>query len=154
MVFVLSFLVGCVTAVDMPTRQSFYLEMVGRDQLTNAMSLTTASFTGSRAVGPAIAGLLIGAFDVGPVFLINAISYAAVILALLAMRPSELQRREPVPRAHGQIREGIRYIRRTRALALPMVVMAAVFLFGFNFAVILPRLTPSRSLGTLSNGPH
>jgi MFS family permease len=150
MVFFLSFLVGCVTAVDMPTRQSFYLEMVGRDQLTNAMSLTTATFTGSRAVGPAIAGLLIAHVDVGPVFLINAISYGAVIVALLAMRPEDLKRRERVARARGQIREGIRYIRSTPALALPMLVMAAVFLFGFNFAVILPLLATKSFHGNAS----
>src|SRR2546421_380513 len=79
----LSFLPGCVTAVDMPTRQSFYLEMVGPEDLTNAMSLNTATFTGSRILGAALGGLLIGAFGVGPVFLINGITYGAVIVALL-----------------------------------------------------------------------
>jgi MFS family permease len=140
MVYVLLFLSGVVTAVDMPTRQSFYLEMVGRDDLTNAMSLTTATFTGTRMVGPAIAGVLIGAVGVAPVFLINALSYMAVVVALLAMRTSELRRRDLVPRRRGQIREGIRYVWRTRELRLPMLIMAPVFLFSFNFAVLLPLL--------------
>jgi MFS family permease len=140
MVYSLSFLTGTVLAVDMPTRQSFYLEMVGRRDLTNAMSLTTATFTGSRVVGPAIAGLLIRAFGIAPVFLINAVSYVCVVAALLAMRIGDLKRRAPVPRRRGQIREGIRYVWGTPDLRLPMVVMAAVFLFGFNFLVLLPLL--------------
>ncbi len=150
MVYALSFLVGCVTAVDMPTRQSFYLEMVGREDLTNAMSLTTATFTGARAVGPAIAGLLIGAFGVAPVFLVNGISYCAVIVALLAMRTSELERRERVPRGRGQIREGVAYIWRTPELRRPMAIMAAVFLFGYNFAVLLPLLATRTFSGNAS----
>ena len=140
MVFALSFLTGCVSAVDFPTRQSFYLEMVGPADLTNAMSLNTATFTGTRIVGPAIAGLMIRAAgnDTAPMFLINAISYLAVIVALLAMRTSELHPRERVPRAKGQIREGIRYVWRTRDLRLPMLLMLAVFLFAFNFQVLMP----------------
>ncbi|MBA3728342.1 MAG: MFS transporter [Actinobacteria bacterium] len=140
MVFVISFLMGVVTAVDMPTRQSFYLEMVGRNQLTNAMSLSTATFMGARMVGPALAGVLIGTVGVAPVFLINGISYLAVIVALLLMRSDELQRREPVPARRGQIREGVAYVWRTPALRLPMLLMAGVFMFAFNFTVLLPLL--------------
>ncbi|MBA3551276.1 MAG: MFS transporter [Actinobacteria bacterium] len=146
MVFVISFLMGVVTAVDMPTRQSFYLEMVGRNQLTNAMSLSTATFMGARMVGPALAGVLIGTVGVAPVFLINGISYLAVIVALLLMRSDELQRREPVPARRGQIREGVAYVWRTPALRLPMLLMAGVFMFAFNFAVLLPLLAV-RSFG-------
>jgi MFS family permease len=140
MVYTLSFLQGVVVAVDMPTRQSFYLEMVGRDHLTNAMSLNTATMTGTRIAGPAIAGVLIGAFGIGPVFLINAVSYMAVVTALLLMRTSELHRRRLVPRRPGQIREGVAYVWRTAGLRVPMLVMAAVFLFAFNFPVLLPLL--------------
>jgi len=138
MVYVLSFVSGCVTAVDMPTRQSFYLEMVGPDDLTNAMSLTTATFTGMRMIGPVIGGILIGAVGTAPVFLINGLSYLAVVAALLAMRVAELHPRERVARAAGQIREGIRYAWREPDLRLPMVTMALVFLFSFNFAVLIP----------------
>jgi MFS family permease len=140
MVYSLSFLQGVVTAVDMPTRQSFYLELVGRDDLTNAMSLNTATMTGTRIVGPAIAGFLSGAFGVGPVFLINAVSYSAVVGALLLMRTEDLQRRALVPRRARQIREGIAYAWRTTGLRVPMLVMAAVFLFAFNLLVLLPLL--------------
>lgn len=140
MVYALSFLGGIVTAVDMPTRQSFYLELVGPESLTNAMSLNTATFTAARIVGPALAGILIGAFGTAPVFLANAVSYVAVITALMAMRTSELRRRERVPRRPGQIREGVEYVWRTLDLRLPMLVMAAVFLFAFNFSVLLPLL--------------
>ena len=140
MVYLNSFLMGCVTAVDMPTRQSFYLEMVGRDQLTNAMSLNTATFTGTRIVGPAIAGVLIAVIGVAPIFLINAFSYAAVVVALLAMRVDQLEPRELVPRRPGQIREGVRYVLRTPELRAPMALMAVVFLFAYNFPVLLPLL--------------
>jgi MFS family permease len=146
MVYVLSFASGIVTAVDMPTRQSFYLEMVGREDLTNAMSLTTATFTGMRMIGPVLAGILIPLIGTAPIFLINGISYVAVVISLLAMRQTELHARPRTPKAPGQIREGIRYVWRTPELRLPMLTMAAVFLFAFNFAVLLP-LFAVRDLG-------
>jgi len=140
MVFVISFLLGLVFAVDMPVRQSFYLEMVGPDDLTNAMSLNTATFTGTRIIGPVIAGILIGFAGLAPAFLADAISYLAVVVALVAMRRSELRPRERVPRAPGQVREGLRYVATTRELRTPLLLMAAVFLFGYNFTVLLPLL--------------
>ncbi len=146
MVYGLSFLSGIVTAIDMPTRQSFYLEMVGRDDLTNAMSLTTATFTGMRMIGPVLAGVLIPTLGTAPIFLINGISYVAVVIALLMMRRTDLHPRPRTPRAPGQIREGIRYVWQTPALRLPMLTMAAVFLFAFNFTVFLPLLAV-RDLG-------
>jgi MFS family permease len=150
MVYALSFGAGLVTAVDMPTRQSFYLEMVGREDLTNAMSLNTATFTGTRVAGPALAGVLIARVGVAPVFLINAASYVAVVLALLAMNVSTLRARRSVPRRPGQIREGVRYIWRTPGLRVPMLIMAPVFLFGFNFPVLLPLLAVRTFDGTAS----
>jgi MFS family permease len=145
MVYALSFVSGTVLAIDMPTRQSFYLEMVGPDDLTNAMSLNTATFNGARLIGPVIAGVLIAAAKksiegTAPVFLINGISYFAVVLALLAMRPADLRRGVRVARRKGQIREGISYVWRTPALRLPILVMGAVFLVAFNFSVLLPLL--------------
>ncbi|HZD79586.1 MAG TPA: MFS transporter [Actinomycetota bacterium] len=138
MVYALSLLTGLVTAVDMPTRQSFYLEMVGRTDLTNAMSLNTATFTGTRIVGAALAGVLIALIGTAPIFLINGITYLAVVVALLRMRVGELNHREPVPRARGQIREGVVHVWRTAELRLPLLLMAAVFVFSFNFSVLLP----------------
>jgi MFS family permease len=140
MVFTLSFVSGLVSAVDMPTRQSFYLEIVGPEELTNAMSLNTATFTGTRIVGAAAAGAIIAAFGLAPAFLINAISYLFVVAALVAMRPRELVTRQRVPRAKGQIREGVRYAWRRKELRIPLLVMLFVFTFGFNFTVLLPLL--------------
>lgn len=140
MVFGVSFLLGVTFAIDMPVRQSFYLEMVGPEDLTNAMSLTTATFTGTRIIGPVIAGVLIGAFGLGPAFLIDGLSYLAVAVALLAMRRDEMHERQRIPRARGQVREGLRYVMSTRGLRLPMVLMAVVFLFAFNFSVLVPLL--------------
>jgi MFS family permease len=139
-VYLLSFLTGMVAAVDMPTRQTFYLEMVGREDLTNAMSLNTATFTGSRVIGPVIAGAMIGTVGTAPVFLVNGVTFLAIVLALAAMRVSEMHPRDRVARARGQIREGVRYAWETATLRLPMIVMAIVFTFSFNFAVLMPLL--------------
>jgi MFS family permease len=140
MVYAISFGAGVVTAVDMPTRQSFYLEMVGPAELTNAMSLNTATFTGTRIVGPVIAGAMVGTVGTAPVFLVNGITYLAVVVALVAMRTDQLRPRERAERRRGQVREGVRYVWREPALRRPMVLMAVVFLFSFNFAVLLPLL--------------
>lgn len=139
-VYVLSFLTGIVGAVDMPTRQTFYLEMVGPDELTNAMSLNTATFTGSRIVGPAIAGIMIGVVGTAPVFLVNGVTYLGVVVALAAMRVGELHPRELVAKARGQVREAVRYVWRTSSLRLPLILMTLVFMLSFNFQVLVPLL--------------
>jgi MFS family permease len=146
MVYLLTFATGVVTAVDMPTRQSFYLELVGRDDLTNAMSLNTATFTGARIVGAALGGALVAWIGLAPLFLVNGISYVAVVVALLAMRRADLHPRELVPKAKGQIREGIRYVWDTTALRIPMLAMLVVFTFAFNWQVLIP-LYATRDLG-------
>jgi predicted MFS family arabinose efflux permease len=148
MVFVISFLLGVAFAVDMPVRQSFYLEMVGPEDLTNAMSLNTATFTGARIIGPVVAGVLIGVWGIAPAFLVDAVSYLAVVAALVAMRTSELHKRERVPRARGQVREGLRYVAKTRTLRVPMLLMAVVFVAGYNFSVLLPLLATDTFGGT------
>ena len=138
LVYGLSFGTGLVLALDMPTRQAFYLEMVGREDLTNAMSLNTASFTGSRILGAALGGAMVAWVGLAPLFLFNGVSYVAVIVALLAMRRSELHPRERVPRSKGQIREAVRYVWRTPGLRTPMLAMWAVFVFAYNWQVLLP----------------
>jgi len=149
MVLAISFLLGVAFAIDMPVRQSFYLEMVGPEDLTNAMSLNTATFTGTRIIGPVIAGVIIGLWGIAPAFLIDGLSYLAVIAALLAMRTGELRPREKVARASGQVRAGIRYVWETRALRLPMMLMLIVFLCAYNFTVFMPLL----ALRTFGGGP-
>ena len=140
MVYALSLFAGIVTAIDNPARQSFYAEMVGNKDLTNAVSLNSAVMTGTRIVGPALAGVLIATVGLAPSFLINGISYVAVIAALVAMRPDELHR-EVVPiRGKGQLREGLAYVRKTPGLLLPLTWMAVIFTFSFNFSVLFPVL--------------
>jgi len=134
-VFVLAALLGLGTAVDNPARQSFVVEMVGPDDLPNAVGLNSASFNLGRVIGPALAGLLIEVFDTGPVFLINGVSFLAVIYALSRMRTEEL---DPAPRAGrgpGQVLEGIRYVRGRPDLVMIMVLVFFVGTFGMNFQI-------------------
>jgi len=140
MVYVLSLASGLVTAFDNPSRQSFYVEMVGEEQVRNAVSLNSAAFTGSRVIGPAIAGVLIATVGIATCFLVDAFSYIAVLTALLMMRPSELHRQEKSTRDRGHLVAGLKYVWRTDDLRRPLLAMAVVFTFAFNFAVFVPLL--------------
>jgi MFS family permease len=123
---------GIVSAIDIPIRQAFVVEMVGRDDLQNAVSLNSAVFNAARIVGPAMAGLLIDAVGTGPSFLLNALSYLAVIGSLLAMRRSELHLAPVVARSRGQWRAGLIYVRTRPELLMPIVLVGVVGTFGFN----------------------
>ncbi|MCP2169266.1 MFS transporter [Goodfellowiella coeruleoviolacea] len=136
-VYVLCLLLGMVSAVETPVRQSFVVEMVGRDQLTNAVALNSMTFNLARMVGPAIAGVLITVVGTGWVFLINAATFVGVIGGLLLMNPAQLHRSPPVPRRKGQLREGLRYVRRRADLVTVMVLVFFVSTFGLNFYVTL-----------------
>jgi MFS family permease len=140
MVYALSFTNGLATAVDNPTRQSFYVEMVGEEALTNAVSLFSAAFTGARIVGPAIAGILISTVGIAICFLVDALSYAAVILALAMIRPAELFPQVRSTREKGHLMAGLRYVWRTDELRQPLIVMAVIFTLSFNFSVLVPLL--------------
>jgi len=132
-VYALAFVFGIGTAFDAPTRQSFVVEMVGKDELSNAVGLNSASFNAARLIGPGLAGLLIAWIGTGPVIMINGFSYAAVIVSLYLMRPSELHTPKPAGREKGMIRDGMRYLWRRPDL---MMVLVAVFFagaFGLNF---------------------
>jgi MFS family permease len=139
MVYVLSFLRGLVTSLDNPTRQSFYAEMVEPGELANAVSLNAAIMTGTRIVGPALAGVLIATIDIAPCFLLDGVSYLAVIGGLWLMRPSELHPFRTA-RGKGQLREGFSYVWRTPGLRDPLIWMAALFTFSFNFSILFPLL--------------
>ncbi len=132
-VYVLAFLLGCVAAVDNPARQVFVAEMVPPERLPNAVALNSASFNAARLIGPGIAGLLIAAVGTGWAFLLNAISFAATILALGLMRRAELNRLPRSPREKGQIREGMRYVRNRTDIIIIMVVVGVVSTLGLNF---------------------
>jgi MFS family permease len=140
MVYLAVFAMGAVNAVDNPTRQSFVIEMVGPDRVVNAVSLNSVIVQSARIVGPAIAGLLIAAFGVGPCFAVNALTFGAMIAALWRMDPAQLGAAPAAGREPGAIRAGLRYVRRTPELAVPLALMALVGTFGFNFQVVLPLL--------------
>jgi MFS family permease len=132
---VIAFVFGVASALDMPVRQAFVIEMVGRDVLQNAVSLNSATFNASRMIGPAIAGLLIEAFGAAPGFFFNAVSYVAVIVGMLAMTKSELHTAARVARARGQLRAGLSYVRNRPELLLPVLLMGFIGTFGFNFQI-------------------
>jgi MFS family permease len=136
-VYALAFLLGLASVVDTPVRQSFVVEMVGPADLPNAVSLNSATFNASRIIGPALAGLAINSIGTGPVFLVNAASYAAVIAGLCLMRSSELVDAHRVPRAKGQLVEGLRYVRSRPDLMVPIVLVFVVGTFGLNFQITL-----------------
>ncbi len=139
-VYLLAAGLGFVNLFDNPARQTFVSEMVGLDLLPNAVSLNSVLINSARVIGPAIGGILIITVGVATCFFINAASYAAVIVALAMMRASELYRRPGVARAKGQVREGLRYVWATDDLKLPLLAMAVVGVFAFNFTVTLPLL--------------
>ena len=140
MVFALVFVRGSFLAVDNPTRQSFVIEMVGPDRVVNAVSLNSALVHMARMAGPAVAGILIATVGVEPCFLVNAATFAAMLVALRRMRPSELTRPVPTQRRRGALREALRYVAATPALAVPLAMMALVGTLAFNFQVLLPLL--------------
>ena len=143
-VFVLAFLLGIVNAVDMPARQSFVVEMVGSDDVANAVALNSAVFNGARIIGPAIAGILIGVLGTALCFFLNGLSYGAVVISLLAMRDRELRPadRLAMPRSLSAMREnlgeGLRYVWHTPIVLLAISVIGFVSTFGMNFNVVLP----------------
>ncbi|MGB2938937.1 MAG: MFS transporter [Candidatus Dormiibacterota bacterium] len=140
MVVLLAAGLGCVNMVDIPTRQAFVMEMVDQEHLTNAISLNSVVMNAGRVVGPAIAGLLIVTVGIGFAFLANALSYAAVIVGLLAIRGADLHRTPRSPRTPGQLMEGLRYVWGNPELRTPLLMMALVGTFAYEFTVSLPLL--------------
>jgi len=136
-VFALAFALGIASAIDTPVRQAFVSEMVGPDDLPNAVSLNSATFNTARIVGPAVAGVAIAAAGTGWVFLVNGLSYLAVLAGLRAMRTSELHPTARLIRGRGQLREGVAYVRRRPDLLVPMALVFVVGTFGLNFQITL-----------------
>jgi MFS family permease len=135
---VLAALLGFNNAFENPARQSFMSEMVGAENLRNAVTLNSVLVNVARTVGPAIAGLLIATVGVGVCFLVNAASFVAVVTSLMTLDRSALHPSPPAIRAAGQLREGLRYIARTPELAFPLVMMALVGCLAYEFQVSLP----------------
>jgi MFS family permease len=151
-VYVFAFLTGTVTVLDAPARQALTYRMVGPRELPNAVALNSSLFNGSRVFGPALAGVILAAFSAGVCFVVNAVSFLAVLVGLLLMRPDEfhpVERHEP-PRMWNGIVEGLRYVRRERDPLVVLVVITIVSTLCFNFPVLLPVLARQ----TLHAGPQ
>ncbi|MHB8718880.1 MAG: MFS transporter [Candidatus Dormibacteria bacterium] len=143
MVYVLATLNGTVLILDTPVRQSFTIEMVGREELPNAIALNSSLFNASRVVGPSIAGVLIAVAGVAVCFLINAVSFVAVVVALLLMRDEELfavKRSADKVRMWRGVGEGLVYAWRTPILRLVLTMMLFIATISINFNVLLPVL--------------
>jgi len=146
-VLILASLLGLTNALDMPTRQAFVVEMVGREDLPNAVALNSSLFNMARILGPGLGGILIAWLGVAPLFLLNGISFIAVIIGLSMIDMHQLHaqvRREALqhgtrrPGTLKSLREGLAYVRNTPSVLLVIAVVGIVSLFGINFNVVLP----------------
>lgn len=137
-VAVLALVYGIANTVDMPTRQAFIVEMVGRDDLMNAIALNSAMFNAARVVGPALAGIAIARWGTAVAFYLNAASFVPVIIALLAIRSEGKPRRASGRSMTDEIREGVRFALRTPRVTLTMAMVLAVSGFLFNYNVLIP----------------
>jgi len=135
---VLAALLGLNNAFENPARQSFMLELVGPEYLRNAVSLNSVLVNVARAIGPAVAGILIATVGESACFLLNAASFVAVVATLLHLDRSALSPSPPAPRERGQLRAGLRYVARTPELGLPLLMMALVGMLAYEFQVTLP----------------
>jgi MFS family permease len=145
-IYAVAFFGGITMAFDNPTRRSFVVEMVPQEDINNAVSLNSALMTSSRVVGPALAGLAVSTVGFGWAFLGDGLSYLAVLAGLWMMRTEELRPAPVTPKAKGQIREGLRYVRREPVLFVPMAMMAVVGTLSYNFPTVFPLFT-IRDLG-------
>ncbi len=139
MVFAVIALRGLVLAVDNPARQAFVIEIVGPDRVVNAVSLNSVLVHSARIVGPAVAGVIIALWGVAPCFGLNALSFAAMLVALVKMNPARLQRPHP-DRRRGNVRQALRHIAGRSELRVPLLLMLVLSTIGFNFQVVIPLL--------------
>lgn len=146
----LAVMLGFVNALDMPTRQAFYIDLVSREDLMNAIALNSSVFNVARIVGPAAAGIIVAAVGEAPAFAINSVTYLAVILALLKItRPI----RKPSPgkgKGLAELKEGLSYLLHTREILGLVVMVAAFSMFGFTYLVLLPAV----AVEILNTGPE
>ena len=137
---ILSLLLGVANALDMPARQAFLSDMVDRDELLNAIALNSSTFNGARIIGPALGGLAVAAWGEASAFLLNAVSFLAVLLGLLAMRLAHESPLQPPARGLEGIREGVAYVRADRRLLALVVMVALLSVVGYPYNVLLPAL--------------
>lgn len=137
-IYALAAVGGFTVAFDNPTRRSLVVEMVDEAMVPNAVALNTTMMTSSRIFGPALAGVLVATVGFGAAFLVDGLSYVAVLVSLAMIRPAELRPAVRPGRGPGQIREGIRYVRGEPNLFVPMVMMAVIGTLAFNHSTVLP----------------
>jgi MFS family permease len=140
MVYGLALMLGFVLVFDNPVRQSMPIELVGPELLTNAVSLNNINFNVSRVFGPALAGVTINQLGISPCFLLNGVTYATVVIALLMLHKDELHIQPRQARARRQVREGMRYVWRTPQLRVPVILMFVVGMLTYETGVTLPLL--------------
>jgi MFS family permease len=151
MVYILAFCLGMTNVFDNPSRQTFYIEMVGPDLLRNAVTLYSTLVNLARIIGPAIAAALIAFFGLAPCFIINGISYFAVVIMLGMMRTSELLVTPPLPNARGQLLEGFKYVLSTPVIGASLLMMALIGTLTFEFQVSLPLIAQFTFKGDASS---
>jgi MFS family permease len=149
-VFVLALLLGICNAFDVPARQSFFVEMVGNEDLMNAIALNSSMFNVARSVGPAIAGILVAALGEGLCFLINGLSFVAVILGLLLMKINRSASQAGHAPVIEQFKEGLRYVRNFRAMRTLLLMLGIVSLLGMSYTVLMPIFADQ----VLQSGPR
>jgi MFS family permease len=140
MVYALSAAFGAVTALDNPSRQTFVMEMVGPDDISNAVTLNSVVVNGARVIGPAIGGVVIATLGVGECFIVNGVSYVAVLIAMGLIRRDELHPAARTPRAPRQLRDGLKYVRDEPMLRTTLIMLAIIGTLTFEFSTTLPLL--------------
>jgi MFS family permease len=139
-VFVLALAFGTLSAADNPARQAFVAEVVGHDLIRNAVTLNSTTVNVARVIGPTIAAVLAGTIGLGWCFVVNAVSFGFVVASLLSLRTGDLHPAPPLPRRRGELSDGLRYAARVPAIMRPLLMMALVGTFTFEFEVSLPLL--------------
>jgi MFS family permease len=141
LIYLLTFALGVINAFDNPARRGFVTELVPEADIANAISLNTATMTGSRIFGPAIAAMLVGPLGTGWLFSLNALSFVAILGSLFFLNESQLYRAPRVARGGTPVRDGLRFVRRAPNLFVPFIAFTVIATFGFNHNVVFPRMS-------------
>lgn len=140
-VYIFALLLGCVAAFDAPARQTFVSQLVGGKNLSNAVALNSASFSAARMIGPALAGLLTALVGAGWVFLINALTFGAVLISLKFLRVNELKAAPRIARKRGNLVEGFRYVRTRPDILVILLMVFLIGTFGLNFPIFISTMS-------------
>lgn len=147
-IYAMVLLRGMATAIDNPARQALPIELVGPDRLVNAVALNSVVIQTSRIIGPGIAGLLIAVVGIGWCFVVDALTFLAMIVALLRLDPEQMGDAPKAARRKGALREGLGYVRHAPHLLIPLAMMGVIGLLSFNFQIVLPLMAHDTWKGT------